>query len=266
VQLDVADLELALLNLLTNARDAMPGGGTIRISVARDAARVVLGVHDMGTGMTPEVRERAFEPFFTTKQVGQGSGLGLAGVYGFARQSGGNATIDSRLGKGTSILVEFPVSTQPLAASPDAERAPLPVPVRASGNGPGRRVLVVEDDALVCMVTVEALEEAGFVVTAVGDGVEALAVLKREGGTLDAIVTDVAMPGGVSGIEVAVQAGRSHPNLVVILTTGYAADRVPAELMPARYAFLPKPFSPEDLVRRLSGLLTASTGAIAQPA
>ncbi|MFO1070939.1 MAG: ATP-binding protein [Geminicoccaceae bacterium] len=266
VQLDVADLELALLNLLTNARDAMPGGGTIRISVARDADRVVLGVHDGGTGMTPEVRERAFEPFFTTKEVGQGSGLGLAGVYGFARQSGGRAVIASRPGQGTSVLVDLPASSEPPAASPGMERAAAATPVLAAGADPGRRVLVVEDDALVCMVTVEALEEAGFAVTAVGNGVEALAILQREGGSLDALVTDVAMPGGVSGIEVAVQAGLSHPELVVILTTGYAADRVPVERMPARYAFLPKPFSPEDLVKRLSLLLAKPIATVAQPA
>ncbi|MGD9508607.1 MAG: ATP-binding protein [Geminicoccaceae bacterium] len=266
VQLDVADLELALLNLLTNARDAMPDGGAIRITVAREASgtdpgRVVLGVHDSGSGMTPEVRERAFEPFFTTKGVGDGSGLGLAGVYGFARQNGGTAWIESEPGKGTSVFVAVPAGRPLQAPEPAEADPPTATPPGVAAAEQGRRVLVVEDDALVCMVTVDALEEAGYVVVAARNGVEALAVLEQEGATLSAVVTDLAMPGGVSGTDVAREVGRRHPDLALILTTGYTPDRIPTEEMPRRFAFVAKPFAAENLVERLKALLAQSPAA-----
>ena len=265
VQVDVADLELALLNLLTNARDAMPDGGTIQISVGRESSAgsetVVLGVHDSGVGMPPEVRERAFEPFFTTKGVGQGSGLGLASVYGFARQSGGSARLDSRQGQGTSVYIVLPVSEEARAREVTSAVAPKPTPAALPVTVPGRRVLVVEDDVLVRMVTIEALEEFGFTVIPADNGVEALAVLEQQGQTLDAVITDVAMPGGVSGIDLARRIGRSYPDLALIVTTGYVSDRLPVEEMPLRYAFVAKPFSSDDLVRRLMTLLAGPSAA-----
>jgi CheY-like chemotaxis protein len=251
---------------LTNARDAMPDGGTIRITVSRatseaDADRVVLGVHDSGSGMAPEVRERAFEPFFTTKGVGQGSGLGLAGVYGFARQNGGSAWIESAPGEGTDVFVAVPAGKPiPIAETAQADPPATP-PEELASEQPGRRVLVVEDDGLVCMVTVDALKEAGYFVIAARNGVEALAVLEREGATLSAVVTDVAMPGGVSGTDVAREVGRTHPDLALILTTGYAADRIPTEEMPPRFAFVAKPFAAEVLVDRLAALLRQPASA-----
>ena len=271
--IDIADLELALLNLLTNARDAMPAGGPIRISVARqergpDAAdAIVLGVHDQGEGMPPEVQERAFEPFFTTKSIGKGTGLGLSSVYGFARQSGGTARISNGPERGTNVLLELPVSTRlPTWRAPASGSRPATPPGRTPKGAPGAVVLVVEDDVLVRMVTVEAIEEAGFRVIAAEDGVEALSVLEREGGTLDAVVTDVAMPGGVSGIDVARVVKRDWSHLSLILTTGYTADTVPRDDMPDRYALVPKPFATEDLVRRLVELLDGASARSAKPA
>ena len=261
---DIADLELALLNLLTNARDATPDGSRIRITVGRarhDAQggdRVVLGVHDSGSGMAPEVQNRAFEPFFTTKAIGRGTGLGLSSVYGFARQSGGTAEIQSRPGQGTSVLILLPLSAQPMNPAPegseDGSHGALP-PGGSAGRPAGTRVLVVEDDLLVRMVTVDAIEEAGYRVTAADDGVEALAVLEREGADLAAVVTDIAMPGGVSGIDVARAVKRNWPHLALVLTTGYTADAISAAEMPALFTFVPKPFAPDHLVDRLGTLL-----------
>ncbi len=268
---DVTDLELALLNLLMNARDAMPGGSPIRITVERspDVAgtppMVALGVHDSGSGMSAEVQERAFEPFFTTKGIGKGTGLGLSSVYGFARQSGGTVQIRSRPAQGTTVTILLPlVAGQPARAPSDAAGVPRAETVPMAGPAmpsPHTRVLVVEDDALVRMVTIEAIEEAGFEVTAAEDGVEALAVLEREGAALAAVLTDVAMPGGVSGIDVARAVRSDWPHLALILTTGYTPDTVPAGDMPPYFAFVPKPFSPEDLVQRLKTLLERATAA-----
>ncbi len=267
---DVADLELALLNLLTNARDAMPAGGRIRITVGRapaDAAagdQLVLGVHDSGGGMTPEVQSRAFEPFFTTKAIGKGTGLGLSSVYGFARQSGGTARIQSRPGQGTSVLILLPRAAQPMAPPPDIGEdggGIVPACGAPRRRSPGTRVLVVEDDLLVRTVTVDAVEEAGFQVIAADTGVEALAVLEREGEGLAAVVTDIAMPGGVSGIDVGRAIRRRWPHLALVLTTGYTADAIAPDEMPARFAFVPKPFSPDDLVHRLGLLLDRAADA-----
>jgi two-component system NtrC family sensor kinase len=272
VLVDIADLELALLNLLTNARDAMPDGGSIRVSVAPEPGgtgapgRIVLGVHDTGSGMLPEVQQRAFEPFYTTKSIGKGTGLGLSSVYGFARQSGGTARIESRDGQGTSVLLALPVSQQgPAKRLSVRENGMAPPQTRVMSAGPGTRVLVVEDDVLVRMVTIEAVEEAGYEVTAAENGADALSVLEREGGLLAAVVTDVAMP-GVGGIEVARRIKRDWPHLALILTTGYTADAIPVEEMPASFAFVPKPFSTDDLVRRLAALLDGAAATNVRPA
>ena len=214
--------------------------------------------------MPPEVQQRAFEPFFTTKGVGKGTGLGLAGVYGFARQSGGSARIESRDGQGTSVLLALPLSSRCRPSGGPRRRH-----ARRGGatpQAPGTRVLVVEDDVLVRMVTVEAMEEAGYEVIAAENGAEALTLLDREGGLLAAVVTDVAMPGGVSGTEVARRIERDRPHLALILTTGYTADAIPVEEMPASFAFVPKPFSTDDLVRRLAALLDGAAARNVRPA
>ena len=273
VRISPIDLELALLNLVANARDAMPEGGRIRISTAYAelagradrlaGAFVALSVSDTGRGMPPEVRARAFEPFFTTKEVGKGTGLGLSSVYGFARQSGGTAEIESTPGRGTTVRLLLPV----LAEAPDRIVNPLghptapaaPAPVR-TGDRP--RLLVVEDDALVRMVTVEGLTEAGFDVLTAEDGRSALDILDRQAADLEAVVTDVVMPGGVSGIDVARAIRERWAGVRVVLTTGYSEEAIPVEEMPQGYVLLAKPYTVEELAARLKALI----GPLAEPA
>jgi signal transduction histidine kinase/ActR/RegA family two-component response regulator len=262
VQVDVADLELALLNLLANARDAMPGGGTIRLSVARaqrgpdsTTERVSLSICDTGLGMTPEVQARAFEPFFTTKDVGKGTGLGLSSVYGFARQSGGEVELDSTPGDGTTVRLLLPLAPLSSNAGASGDRPLVTTAAVAPFRSRPLRVLVVEDDPLVRTVTEEALADAGFEVLGADSAEVALAALERESGTLDAVVSDVVMPGPGNGIDIARQIGRRWPQLALVLTTGYTADGLALDEMPEHFVLLTKPFSVDELVLRLRALV-----------
>lgn len=229
---DPHQLEHALLNLCVNARDAMPSGGMVRISLTRpDPHMVALCVSDEGTGMAEDVRVRAFEPFFTTKPVGQGSGLGLSMVYGFARQSGGDVTIDSAAGQGTTVRLCLPVAGR--EAEPATDGVPgrhrLP-PVQAGEKGsaaaastgvePAVRVLVVEDDELVRQHVQAQLLALGHLVETAADAQAALALLARDRG-FDLLLTDVSMPGRMNGPQLAEQARRLLPGLPVLFTSGY---------------------------------------------
>jgi PAS domain S-box-containing protein len=258
VIVDPSQFEAALLNLLVNARDAVGDKGRITVQtlsctvepgeVADLAAGdyVCVTVTDDGVGMAPEVIARVFEPFFTTKAVGRGTGLGLSQVYGFARQSGGAAQISSTVGRGTEIKLFLPPRDE--AAEVPAETGPEPARPMAAG----RRLLLVEDDVSVAVVALELLEGLGLEVRAVETAPLALDLLKHE--RFDMMLTDVVMPGGMTGIELARMCGRDYPDMRVVLTSGYAGEDVDAALADAPWPFLRKPYSGEQLARILGEL------------
>ena len=253
---DPGELELAILNLCVNSRDAMPCGGAIRISAANGVSAtgkvrgdvVRLSVCDNGTGMSEDVIAHVFEPFFTTKDVGKGSGLGLAQVYAFLSQSGGEVAIKSKLGQGTTVTLVFPRSSQkpetdaPLAPKLSAADAPSHI---ASTAG---HVLLVEDDEEVAALTMEMLDSIGYAVTHVSSPSAALGALAN-GRAVDIVFSDVMMPGGMSGVELAREIRRRRPELPIILATGFveaARDAVDAGL-----AVLAKPYQIETLAQVL---------------
>jgi PAS domain S-box-containing protein len=232
---DPNQLDSALLNLAVNARDAMPDGGKLTIETANSyvdeayaAAQVemapgqyvVIAVTDTGTGMAPEVVEKAFEPFFTTKGVGRGTGLGLSQVYGFVKQSGGNVKIYSEPGRGTTIKLYLP--RLPDAAA-EAEPAPAAAPAPAGTRH--ETILVVEDDEDVRHFSVEQLRELGYDVLEAPDGPSALALVERHPEIL-LLFTDVALPGGLDGKQLAAAAQRQRPQLKILFTTGYARNAI----------------------------------------
>ncbi|WP_406857332.1 PAS domain-containing protein [Alsobacter sp. KACC 23698] len=255
-EVDANQLENALLNLAVNARDAMPGGGVL--TIATDNARlraaeiaahsemapgdyVRLTVSDTGLGMTPETAARVFEPFFTTKEPGKGTGLGLSMIYGFVRQSGGDIAIASQPGAGATITLHLPRSgtRAPESQPPVAQLAPRAVA--------GQTVLVLEDDADVRGFTMESLAELGYRVLQASDGEEALQLL-RATPDIDLLFTDVVLPGGMDGAEVARIALSLRPSLKVLFTSGYARDSIVhgGRLDPG-VTLLSKPFSFADL-------------------
>ncbi|WP_114376928.1 PAS domain-containing protein [Elioraea thermophila] len=250
---DAAQLESALVNLVLNARDAMPNGGTVSISaaVATEAELAALGVAapavriavaDDGVGMTAEVLARAFEPFFTTKGSGKGTGLGLAMVYGFARQSGGEVRIDSAPGKGTTVTLWLPA-----AASPPERQDRGQADLAALA---GATVLIVEDEPPLRAAIERLCAEAGLRTHAVGDGDAALALL-RYGVTVDLVLTDVRMPGRLDGHALAAEIRALRPNLPILLMTGYDDTGLADTVVP----ILRKPFSRDDLLDALARLL-----------
>jgi signal transduction histidine kinase/CheY-like chemotaxis protein len=260
VEVDPGELELVLLNLAVNARDAMPAGGTIRIH-ARNAPPegdpalefVVLAVSDNGTGMTADIAGRAFEPFFTTKEVGKGSGLGLAQVYGFAQQSGGFAQIASEVGKGTTISLLLPRSRQMPSQVPLTRAEIVAESVRAQ---PDAHVLLVEDDDEVAAMVEEMLLQLGFAVTRTASATAALGALAN-GRRIDLVFSDIMMPGGMNGVDLARELRRRRPNLPVLLTSGYA-ESTRREAEAEGITVLAKPFRLDLLSDALRVLLPAS--------
>ncbi|MBL8265565.1 response regulator [Steroidobacter sp.] len=264
VEIDGNQLEIALLNLAVNARDAMPDGGKLRIETFNLDLRsgaptdnlprgeyVALTVDDTGIGMPPEVLARAFEPFFTTKNVGQGTGLGLSQVYGFVRQSGGQVRIHSADGAGTSICMYLP------AARPDArlpeEETQHEMPLLAERE----TILVVEDDPDVRAFTVETVRELGYDVLEARDGSNALNLLRQTpAGDIDLLFSDVVLPGGMNGQQLAQQAVILHPRLKVLFATGYARDVIVhhGRLDPG-VQLITKPFAFDDLAARIRSVL-----------
>jgi CheY-like chemotaxis protein len=221
-RIDANQLELAILNLAINARDAMPDGGRIDIGVAeyqakRDAALapgryLKLSVADTGSGMSPDILKRAIEPFFSTKQVGKGTGLGLSMVHGLAVQLGGTLQLTSTIGKGTCATLVLPVAT----VAPETE-SPAPVAEKTKRSAV---ILFVDDDPLIAMSTTEMLEDLGHRVIGANSGQRALAILKSEQ-PIDLMVTDHMMP-GMTGLELAAASREVRPSLPVLLATGYA--------------------------------------------
>ncbi|MBP2308045.1 PAS domain-containing protein [Azospirillum melinis] len=258
VEIDATQLELALLNLVVNARDAMPDGGMLSIRAANvtlthgdpqapnglSGEFVRLTVSDTGTGMPADVQARAFDPFFTTKEIGKGSGLGLSQVYGFARHSGGTVWIESEEGRGTTIglLIRRSGTAPATAAEPAA--------AEAGASRVGGHVLVVEDDPIVALTVATALEDAGFTITRAATADEALPLL--EAGGFDLLFSDVVMPGIMSGVDLARSAQRLRPDLPVVLATGYSEEVARA----TGVMVLPKPYRIDHLVEVLDTLLT----------
>jgi CheY-like chemotaxis protein len=258
IKVDVAELELALVNIAVNARDAMPQGGTFTVS-ARNVAgsgerggdRVELTLADTGTGIAPEVIKKVFDPFFTTKEVGKGTGLGLSQVYGFAHQSGGSVAIQSELGHGTKMVLSLPRSRAAVAAVTETGRPHVPQP--AAGT-----ILVVEDNAEVANVTARLLEQIGYRVIRAENAVEALARL-QEGPPVDLVFSDIVMPNGMNGIHLAQEVIQRYPKLRVLLTTGYSEVTATGE---SRFAILRKPFTLSDLERAVREAMMSASGAV----
>jgi CheY-like chemotaxis protein len=263
---DPAQLEAAILNLCINARDAMPTGGTITIATANigpDAAQalaegelergeyVSIAVADTGVGMDRATAERAFEPFFTTKEIGKGTGLGLSMVYGFAKQSRGHVRIASERGRGTTVTIYLPRAS---AAGPAEDAKAANARPRMAERG-SERILFVEDDDLVRDHVRGQLEELGYRVAAVANGSEAIAALGRAE-PFDLLFTDVAMPGGMSGVDLARAARALRPALPVLFTSGYTGE-AGAALTEADQAahLLRKPFHREELAAKLRAAL-----------
>ena len=260
---DPGQLTSALLNLVLNARDAMPQGGKLTVEVrnssldesdldvngeARPGDYVMVAVTDTGSGMIAEVASRAFEPFFTTKEVGKGTGLGLSMVYGFAKQSGGAMQIHSEPGHGTVVKLFFPrVGTARQSTAPSADRVATP-----TGS---ETILVVEDNDLVRNYVDKELKELGYRVITTRNAPEALAVL-REPREIDLLFTDVVMPGGMFGPELAKQAVRLRPGLEVLFTSGYTENPVqPLDGLDGNARILNKPYRRTDLALMLRTVL-----------
>jgi two-component system NtrC family sensor kinase len=257
VAVDPGEFELALLNIALNARDAMPNGGAFRVTACNTRCGggaasgglcgdfVVITLSDTGTGMPAEVRERAFDPYFTTKETGLGSGLGLSQVYGFASQSGGTAMIASEPGQGTAIILFLPrasaAPTAPRLTSADTAHAPGPA-----------RILLVEDNREVANATEELLRDMGFKTRWARDGKAALALF--EGGLpIDLVLSDIVMPGGVSGLDLARTLRERRPDLPILLGTGYSGYA--SQVVSEGFALIEKPYRPVMLAAALRSAL-----------
>jgi PAS domain S-box-containing protein len=259
---DPGQLEQVIMNLALNARDAMPQGGELTITtdqaqLGRELAAanpdilpgafVRISLRDNGKGMSPEVKERIFEPFFTTKGVGKGTGLGLAVVHGIMRQSGGVIEVESVIDQGTLIRVYLPIACGP--------EQPLPEPRTIVAVRGHETILLVEDEASLREVTARSLEEYGYTVLKAASPIEAIATMKRRGGSVDLLLTDVVMP-GLSGRQLAERLAADHPRLPVLFTSGYTDDAVVRYgVREAEVAFLPKPFTPLALATRVREVL-----------
>jgi CheY-like chemotaxis protein len=264
VLIDQNQLENAVLNLCINARDAMPDGGRLTIETANKwidehAARerglppgqyVSLCVTDTGIGMSKEIAERIFEPFFTTKPLGQGTGLGLSMIYGFVRQSNGQVRVYSELGHGTTMCLYFPRHHAEAAPRDDDEAEPVPFE-----SSHGETVLVIDDDATVRMLMADLLQDAGYRVLEAADGPAGLKILQSDT-RIDLLVTDVGLPGGMNGRQVA-DAGRVHrPALKVLFITGYAENAAigHGHLEPGMQV-ITKPFAIEAVANRVRSII-----------
>ncbi|MCP1557249.1 UNVERIFIED_ORG: signal transduction histidine kinase [Methylobacterium sp. SuP10 SLI 274] len=265
IRIDPAQFESAVLNLIVNARDALEGrGGHARIAVTSRNVRlgtaavadrgvppgpyVVISVTDTGSGIPPDKLQRVFEPFFTTKEVGKGTGLGLSQVYGFTRSAKGFAQIESEVGKGTTVSLYFPRSTDPAGE----EIGPGPVgaiPLRRAGEG--ETVLLVEDDEQVLGMAVESLEELRYRVIVTRNAAEALEHLHGVE-RIDILFSDVVMPGGMNGSQLAVEARRVRPDIKILLTSGYVANLDEGQVIgQGELPVLNKPYRRDELARSL---------------
>jgi len=257
---DPNQLENAILNLCINARDAMPEGGKLTIETANKwiderAARrhdmpvgqyVSICVTDTGVGMTPEVIAKAFDPFFTTKPMGEGTGLGLSMIYGFARQSGGQARIYSEVGEGTTMCIYLPRHADEAAIDEEDES-----PAAFEAVGEGEVVLIIDDDPTIRMLITEVLADSGYAVIEAPDGAAGLKVLESNA-RIDLLITDVGLPGGMNGRQVADSARVHRPGLKVLFITGFAENAVISKgRLESGMFVITKPFQLDMLARRI---------------
>jgi CheY-like chemotaxis protein len=260
-RIDPAQFGAAILNLAANARDAMSRSGRLSFrtenvttadnKVDRPAGDyVVLSVTDTGCGMTADVLERAFEPFYTTKEVGKGTGLGLSQVYGFAKQSCGDARIESKVGKGTTVRIYLP-RADGQAVDGAVQHEGLKTPPAAV------TILVVEDDPDVREMIVGILSDLGYQTLVATNGPEALAILNRDN-SVDLLFTDIVMPAGMSGTDLARQASRLRPDLKVLLSSGYAREANQSRSARDDFPFIAKPYRPTALGKKLEEVLAGS--------
>ena len=259
---DPHQLETAVLNLAINARDAMPNGGVLTIALGEaavspeDATRLETAagdylsicVADTGEGMTPETKARIFEPFFTTKEVGRGTGLGLSQVYGFAKQADGFITVNSAIGAGTSVTIHLPKSS----SSELAVEGDVTVSVRVRGSA---TILLVEDDPAVRTTTSEMLRDLGYTVAEAATGLAALEMLNEQ--VFGLVFSDVILPDGMSGVDLAVAVRGQRPGLPILLTSGYTAQHLRLEA-DQRFPVLRKPYSEASLSEAISNALNTA--------
>lgn len=270
VLVDVSQLENALLNLCLNARDAMPDGGRITVETSNkwldeqaaklldlpDGQYLSLCVTDNGTGMKPEVVARVFEPFFTTKPTGEGTGLGLSMTYGFARQSGGQVRIYSEVDQGTTVCIYLPrhygnvTEEEPLAQAPALIR-----------SAQDKTVLVVDDESTVRMLIADILSELGYTAIEASDSAAGLKLLQSDV-PIDLLVSDVGLPGGMNGRQMADAARVSRPDLKVLFITGYAENAILGNgYLAPNMAVLTKPFAIETMASRIRCMIESPVHA-----
>ena len=262
IKADPGQIEQIVLNLVVNARDAMPNGGKLRIQtrnvrLEKDSAEagagvprgrfILLEVTDTGTGMDQETQARLFEPFFTTKAVGKGTGLGLATVYGIVKQSNGHIEVQSRLGHGSSFRIYLPAAEQAGAEHESGRETAEPV-------FSGETVLVVEDAEPLRNLICEALGASGCTVLSAPNGREALRIVNGRKGTIDLLLTDVIMP-GMNGPALAKEVRSLRPQTKVLYMTGYSGEFLRADMLIPGVSFIQKPFTPADLGRKIRKLL-----------
>jgi signal transduction histidine kinase len=259
VMADSNQLEQVLINLCVNARDAMPGGGTLCIELSAldasdpsalpDMDSVVLKVSDTGTGMDSEVMKRVFEPFFTTKEIGKGTGLGLSMVYGIVTQNGGQISVESSVGRGTTFTITFPVT------SLDQVQAHSSLPPR-HGAATGGTILLVEDDPSVRHITARILRRHGYIVVEAGKPSEARAI-SEVGDPIDLLLTDLVMP-EMTGVKLADELTLGRPGLRVLYMTGYAGAALNAaqsDILDPEERIIQKPFTSDALLDRVRAAL-----------
>jgi CheY-like chemotaxis protein len=247
VLVDVTEFETALVNLVINARDAMPGGGTIRISARNETLAVegdaggyvAISVQDTGTGIAPDVLGKIFDPFFTTKPIGKGTGLGLSQVHGFAHQAGGTIKVESELGKGSTMTILLPRK----------DAAPIAEHTAAAETGGSGTVLLVEDNPDVAAVSTGLLEQLGYTVRRVANAEAALRELEFDG--VDLVFSDIVMPGKMDGLGLARHLKAVRPRLPILLTSGYsdAALNVRGD-----FPILRKPYEIHELSQAIAKL------------
>ncbi len=246
VEVDVTQLETALLNAVLNARDAMPNGGELTLGTSNceieGRAAICLNISDTGTGIPKLVLQRAFEPFFTTKEVGKGTGLGLSQIHGFAAQAGGRAEIESTEGVGTTVRIYLPATDKPISEpAPESEIRHLP---------PGLKVLLVEDNQQVRDFAAELLEDLRCEVTTAAEGEEAIGLMRSQ--DFDLVFSDVVMP-GVGGLELAQLIEAERPDMPVLLATGYSDELLSGDAK--NFTVVAKPYDATVLAKAISSIL-----------
>ncbi len=275
IRADRAMLEQVILNLAVNARDAMPRGGRLILSTqtqdllpehlsqhpsGRTGQFVCVTVTDSGCGIAPETLPRIFEPFFTTKAVGQGTGLGLATVYGIVKQHQGWIEVQSALGQGATFRIYLPRLTQAVEAP--SEKSPQTTPL-----GGKETMLLVEDESAVRILTSKLLQRYGYNVFSAGSGAEAIRIWQEHSGKIDLLLTDMVMPDGMSGHDLAQRLCAAKSDLKVIFSSGYTREQVTeTDSLHGAHSFLPKPYSPDQLARMVRRCLDGEAGTNVIPA